>query len=111
MHGFTLKLKDECSLNALRDSNLNYLAGPENQILSLSSCDVDVLLDGQDVDILCQNAIDINGKIIFDEIVQQEKDSNTYWNKEVETNYDLDGPNGLATNVLKKTQLKLRCKK
>ena len=114
MHGFTLKLQDECSLNALRDSYLNYLAEPENQILAQSSCgveDLDDLLDGQDVDSLCQNAIDINGEITFDDIVQQEKDNNfvesfyrgnTYWNEEVETNYDLDDPNGPATNVLKK---------
>jgi len=113
MHGFTLKLQDECSLNALRDSYLNYLAEPENQILAQSSCgvdDLDDLLDGQDVDSLCQNAIDINGELTFDEIVQQEKDNkfvesfyrgNTYWNEEVETNYDLDDPNGPATNVLK----------
>ena len=114
MHGFTLKLQDECSLNALRDSYLNYLAEPENQILAQSSCGVDHLddlLDGQDVDSLCQNASDVNGEITFDEIVQQEKDNkfvesfyrgNTYWNEEVETNYDLDDPNGPATNVLKK---------
>jgi len=113
LHGFTLKLQNGCSLHALRESYEKYLAEPENQILAQSDCGadhIDNLLDGQDVDSLCQNAIEINGEITFDEIVRQGQDSkfiesfyrgNTYWNEEVETNYDLDDPNGSPTNVLK----------
>ena len=109
---FSLQLKNECSLEALRDAYADYLSAPENQILSSSSCtvDLDTLLNGKNVDDLCRDAIDLNGEITFDEIVSQ-KDSkfiesfyrgNTYWNEEVQTNYDLDDPNGPKSNVLKK---------
>ena len=112
VHGFTLAVENECSLAALRASYEIYLAAPENQILAQSSCDaneLDTLLNGQDVDSLCRNSLDAHGKITFDDIVQQKDDKfvesfyrgNTYWNEEVQTNYDLDDPNGPETNVLK----------
>ena len=111
-HGFSLKLQNECSLQELRSAFEAYLSAPENQFFSSSSCNadsLDVLLNGQDVDDLCRNAIEANGVIDLDEIVQQEDNKfiesfyrgNTYWNEEVETNYNLDGSNGPATNVLK----------
>eukprot|EP00546_Thalassionema_frauenfeldii_P000288 CAMPEP_0178931966 /NCGR_PEP_ID=MMETSP0786-20121207/22275_1 /TAXON_ID=186022 /ORGANISM="Thalassionema frauenfeldii, Strain CCMP 1798" /LENGTH=540 /DNA_ID=CAMNT_0020609045 /DNA_START=216 /DNA_END=1835 /DNA_ORIENTATION=+ len=110
-HGFSLELRNECSIEALRLAYEAYLAAPENQILSLSSCSVDLetLLNGQDVESLCRNAVDSNGEVTFNEIAQQKDKKfvesffrgNTYWNEEVQTNYDLDNPNGPAINILK----------
>ena len=111
-HGFTLELQNECSLVALREAYETYLAAPENQILSQASCGadhLDTLLAGQDVESLCANAIDGDGQITFDDIVQQPDGKfvesfyrgNTYWNEEVQTNYNLDDPNGPTTNKLK----------
>jgi len=110
--GFSLELQDECSLDALQAAFDDFLAAPENQILSsVGSCastDLSTLLNGQDVSKLCDEATS-PGELSFEDIVQQ-KDGKfvdsffrgkTFWNEEVQTNYDLDDPNGPAVNILK----------
>lgn len=120
-HSFSLKLENVCNYEALKQAYAEYLGAPENQIASSaggSSCtadDIDILLDGVNVHRLCKRATDKNGKIKFDEIVHQTDSKflesyyrgNTYWNEEVQTNYDLDDPNGPTTNVLKEDILQI----
>ena len=112
VHGFALDLANECSVEALRASYQAFLAAPENQIIAQSSCGadhLDTLLNSQDVESLCRDAINKNGAITFDDIVEDDSKfvesfyrGNTFWNEEVQTNYKLNDPNGPTTNVLKK---------
>lgn len=108
--GLSLKLENNCSRAALEAAYAEYLAAPENQIFASCAADLDTLLNGQSVEDLCSNPIEKRGAITFDEIVENEGDEKfvesfyrgkTYWNEEVQTNYDLDDPNGEATNILK----------